>query len=156
MGDVIIQTANNTDYPVLAEMMAQSNPWLRLRISYDDLLDLVSDNCREVYVAQLDDEIVGGVIIEMNGAFTGYIKSIWVSPDHRDKGIGALLMRYAEERVFKEKPNIFLCVSDFNHEAQRFYETLGYSVVGVLDDYLVSGLGEVLMRKTIAPINEFL
>jgi ribosomal protein S18 acetylase RimI-like enzyme len=64
-------------------------------------------------------------------------------------------MEYVEARVYREKPNVFLCVSDFNHEAQRFYASLGYSVVGVLDDYLVSGLGEVLMRKTIAPITEF-
>ena len=155
MGDVIIRAANTGDYPVLAEMMAQSDPWLRLGIDVGDLLTMVSDPCREVYAAQVDEQVVGGVIIEMRGAFTGYIKSICVSPMHRGMGIGALLMGYAEERVFREKPNVFLCVSDFNHGAQRFYEALGYSVVGVLDDYLVSGLGEVLMRKTIAPINEF-
>ena len=155
MSDVNIRAATATDYPVLAEMMTQSDPWLRLGIGYDDLFTMVSDTIREVYVAQLDDTLVGGVIIEMMGAFTGYIKSICVSPDHRGRGIGGLLMAFVETRVFREKPNVFLCVSDFNHEAQRFYEALGYGVVGVLDDYLVSGLGEVLMRKTIAPINEF-
>jgi len=152
---VIIRAANTSDYPVLAGMMAQSDPWLRLGISIDELLSMVSDSFREVYVAQLDDQVIGGVILEMNGAFTGYIKSICVSPEHRGKGIGGLLMEYVEARVYREKPNVFLCVSDFNHEAQRFYASLGYSVVGVLDDYLVSGLGEVLMRKTIAPITEF-
>ena len=155
MVDVVIRAAYATDYPVLAEMMTQSDPWLRLGIGYDDLYAIVSDPIREVYVAQLDDSIVGGVIIEMKGALTGYIKSICILPDHRGRGIGGLLMEYVEARIFREKPNVFLCVSDFNHEAQRFYEALGYGVVGVLDDYLVSGLGEVLMRKTIAPIKEF-
>jgi [ribosomal protein S18]-alanine N-acetyltransferase len=155
MGDVNIRATKAADYHVLAVMMTQSYPWRRLGIGYDDLYAMVSDPLREVYVAQLDDRIVGGVIIEMMGSFTGYIKSICVSPDYRGRGIGGLLMEYAEARIFREKPNVFLCVSDFNHDAQRFYEALGYGVVGVLDDFLVSGSGEVLMRKTIAPINEF-
>jgi len=119
------------------------------------LLSLVSESIREVYVAQIDDQVIGGVILEMYGSFTGYIKSICVSTFYRNKGVGRLLMEYVEERIFREKPNVFLCVSGFNREAQCFYEALGYSVVGVLDDYLVSGESEVLMRKTIAPINEF-
>lgn len=153
--DILIRPAKPTDYGILAEMMADSDPWQRLGISISDLLSLVSESIREVYVAQIDDQVIGGVILEMYGSFTGYIKSICVSPFYRNKGVGRLLMEYVEERIFREKPNVFLCVSGFNHEAQCFYEALGYSVVGVLDDYLVSGESEVLMRKTIAPINEF-
>lgn len=153
--DILIRLAKDTDYSILAQMMADSDPWLRLGISYSDLLGMVSESTREVYVAQIDDLVLGGVIIEMQGAFTGYIKSICVFPLYRNKGVGRLLMAYVEHRIFREKPNVFLCVSNFNHEAQSFYASLGYCVVGVLDDYLVSGVDEVLMRKTIAPINEF-
>ncbi len=35
------------------------------------------------------------------------------------------------------------------------YERLGYAVVGELTDYIVSGHSELLLRKTIAPLNEF-
>ncbi|MCW4013903.1 MAG: GNAT family N-acetyltransferase, partial [Candidatus Bathyarchaeota archaeon] len=143
--DILVRPAKTSDYRILAEMMAESDPWLRLGIGYSDLLGMVSESTREVYVAQIDDQVLGGVIIEMQGSFTGYIKSICVSTRYRSKGVGRLLMEYVEQRIFREKPNVFLCVSGFNHEAQRFYESLGYTVVGALDDYLVSGESEILM-----------
>ena len=136
-------------------MLSSSDPWVTLGITYDNTVVTLSDPSREVYLAQSGETILGFIVIEMKGAFTGYIKSICVSPQHRNKGIGRALMEYAEQRILREKPNVFLCVSGFNHGAQRFYESLGYSQVGVLDDYLVSAEPEILMRKTIAPINEF-
>ncbi|HEY0787399.1 MAG TPA: N-acetyltransferase, partial [Thermoanaerobaculia bacterium] len=56
---------------------------------------------------------------------------------------------------FRESPNAFLCVSSFNEGAKRLYERSGYEVVGVLRDYLVRSYDEILMRKTIGPIDEF-
>lgn len=148
-------TADPVDLKECVSMLSSSDPWITLGIGYDDTMVTLSDPSREVYVAQGGEAILGFVVLEMKGAFTGYIKSICVSPQHRNHGIGRALMEYAEKRIFREKPNVFLCVSGFNREAQRFYEALGYSRVGVLDDYLVSGESEILMRKTIAPINEF-
>ena len=136
-------------------MLISSDPWITLGIGYDDTMVTLSDPSREVYVAQRGESILGFIVVEMKGAFTGYIKSICVSPQHRSRGIGKVLMNYAEERILREKPNVFLCVSGFNYRAQRFYEKLDYSVVGELHDYLVSGESEILMRKTISPINEF-
>jgi ribosomal-protein-alanine N-acetyltransferase len=64
-------------------------------------------------------------------------------------------MAFAEERIFSETPNVFICVSSFNKFTQRFYERLGYEVVGELKDYIISGHSEILLRKTIAPFTEF-
>ena len=154
--EIIIRLTRDTaDLYTCASMLSSSDPWVTLGISYDDTMVTLSDPTREVYVAQRGESILGFIVLEMRGAFTGYIKSICVSPHDRNKGIGRALMEYAEKRILREKPNVFLCVSGFNHGAQRFYESLGYTRVGVLDDYLVSGESEILMRKTIAPINEF-
>jgi ribosomal-protein-alanine N-acetyltransferase len=135
-----------------ARMMTESEPWITLRRGYEDSLSLVSDPSRETYVVIIEGGLAGFVVIEMRGAFTGYIKSICVAPDMRGKGVGARLMAYAEERIFRETPNVFLCVSDFNDGARRFYQRLGYDPVGELRDYLVSGRSEVLMRKTNGPL----
>ena len=35
------------------------------------------------------------------------------------------------------------------------YWRLGYDVVGELHDYIVAGHAEILLRKTIAPLNGF-
>jgi len=60
-------------------------------------------------------------------------------------------MGFAEERILRQSPNVFLCVSSFNHRAQTFYERLGYQRVGELPDFLVQGQAEILMRKTRGP-----
>ncbi|MBN2334730.1 GNAT family N-acetyltransferase [Candidatus Bathyarchaeota archaeon] len=138
-----------------AAMMAGSEPWMTLGRGYDESLRLVTDPAREVYVALSGGELVGLVVIVMSGAFTGYIQSICVAPHLRSRGIGGRLMAFAEARILRESPNVFLCVSDFNAGAQRFYERLGYETVGTLRDYLVEGLHEVLMRKTVAPITGY-
>jgi len=64
-------------------------------------------------------------------------------------------MRFAEERIFRESPNVFLCVSSFNPRAKALYERLGYEAVGELNDYIVRGHSEHIFRKTIGPIREF-
>jgi len=154
--DVEIRRLENADEAeACARMMAGSEPWITLGRDYEASLKIVSDPSHEVYLAFLDGEIVGFVVISMTGAFIGYVKSICTAPEWRGRGVGSRLMSFVEDRVFREAPNVFICVSDFNEDAQRLYRRLGYEVIGELKDYLVSGKSEVLMRKTIAPLAEF-
>ena len=138
-----------------ARMMCASEPWITLRRDFDAALRLVRDPVREVHVASLDGRLAGFVILVMTGAFVGYIQSICVAPDLRGRGIGTRLMAWAEERILKVAPNVFLNVASFNPEARRLYERLGYEVVGELRDYIVPGHSEILMRKTTGPLSEF-
>lgn len=135
-----------------ARMMADSEPWLTLQRGYADLFKTVQNPAREIYMAKVEGEIAGLVMINMQGAFTGYIQTICVAPKWRSQGIGRQLMAFAEDRIFAETPNVFLCVSSFNTGAQNFYADLGYEVVGELRDYLVAGFSEILLRKTVAPL----
>jgi [ribosomal protein S18]-alanine N-acetyltransferase len=139
-----------------ARMMAASEPWITLRRDYETLLRIVSNPAREVYVAvDGSREIAGFIMLNMQGAFIGYIQSICIAPGWRNKGIGSRLMAFAEKRIFRETPNVFICVSSFNPNAKRLYERLGYEVVGELKEYIVSGHSEILLRKTIAPLTGF-
>lgn len=138
-----------------AHLMAQSEPWITLHRTYDDSLKILSDPSREVYVAVRNDELIGFIILNMNGAFIGYIQTVCIAPEWRGRGIGSLLLKFAEERIFGETPNVFMCVSSFNTEAQKLYLRLGYEIVGELKDYIVSGHSEILLRKTMAPLAEF-
>ena len=65
--------------------------------------------------------------------------------------MGTALVAFAEERIFREHRNVFICVSDFNPGARRLYERLGYRLVGELTDYIVAGHSELLLRKTRGP-----
>ena len=71
-----------------------------------------------------------------------------VAPEARGRGVGERLLRAAEERVPGAR-DILFCVSDFNRRARALYERLGFRQVGVLDDYMVEGHAELLMRKRL-------
>jgi ribosomal protein S18 acetylase RimI-like enzyme len=135
-----------------ARMMATSEPWLTLGQTYAQGLALLSAPDRELYVLKEDDAVVGFVIIVMHGILSGYVQTIAVAEAYRGQGYGAQLMQFAEARIFREKPNVFLFVSSFNPRARKLYETLGYEVIGIVKDFLVKGHDEILMRKTIGPL----
>lgn len=105
-------------------------------------------------VATLGGQVVGFIAYHLRGAFhhSGYIRWITVAPHARGRGVGRRLMRFAEERIFKRGPNVFLMASDFNEEAHAFYRKQGYTEVGAVPDYMVPGITERLYRKTRGPI----
>jgi ribosomal protein S18 acetylase RimI-like enzyme len=138
-----------------ARLMADSEPWLTIGRDYQSALEIFDDVGNEGYIATAEGERAGFIVIVMRGAFAGYIKSLAVAPAFRNRGLGRRLIEFAEKRIFSEQPNVFLCVSTFNPDAKRLYERLGYKVIGLLDDYIVPGHGEYLLRKSIVPMSEF-
>src|ERR687885_2115214 len=82
-----------------ARLMATSEPWVTLGRTYDDSLKVVGDPSREVHVAARGDALVGFIILNMQGAFVGYIQTGCIAPEWRGKGIGSGLIKFAEERI---------------------------------------------------------
>lgn len=138
-----------------ARLMLSSEPWITLKRTYEEGLHVVQDPPREPYIAYLGGSRAGFIILNMVGQFPGYIQTICIAPEHRSSGIGRRLIEFAEERIFRESPNVFLLVSSFNTRARSLYERLGYQAVGEFEDYVVHGHSEILMRKTIGPVREF-
>lgn len=138
-----------------ARMMSSSEPWLTLGRDYHSSLAMFTDPGREVLVADKGGEVAGFVVLIMDGPFIGYVQSLGVDPGCRGRGLGAALMARAEERIFAATPNVFICVSSFNPGARRLYQRLGYEEIGELKDWIVAGHSEILMRKTIGPLNGF-
>jgi len=143
------------DAEICARMMANSEPWITLRRNYDASLKILTDPSREVYLAMVGNEIVGFTVLNMHGAFVGYIQSICVASQWRGRGFGSKLMDYVEKRILSDTPNVFICVSSFNGHAQKLYERRGYEVIGELKNWIVPGHSEILLRKTVAPLTEF-
>ena len=139
-----------------AEIMAGSEPWVTLGRGIEQSLAVLRNReLQEIYVAVYEETVVGFVVLIMKGAFVGYIRTIAVHGAWRSIGLGRRLIRVAEERILRESPNVFICVSSFNGRAKAFYERLGYEIVGELRDYIVRGHSEWLMRKSLGPHAEF-
>lgn len=148
--------SSDAEAQACAQMMASSEPWKTLGRTYDACLSRMRDESKERYVAVGEDgRALGFIVLNMQGAFVGYIQTVCVAVETRGEGLGARLVRFAEERIHRDSPNVFICVSSFNEGARRLYERLGYSVVGELTDYLVRGHSEILMRKSLGSLDEF-
>jgi ribosomal-protein-alanine N-acetyltransferase len=138
-----------------AKLMTESEPWRTLQRDFETALGLVSDPTRETYWIEHAGAWAGFLLLYLHGPFRGYIQTICLVPDARGQGLGTAVLRWAEERIFRESPNVFLCVSDFNTGALRLYRRLGYELIGALPDFLVPGSAELLLRKTRGPWSSF-
>jgi ribosomal protein S18 acetylase RimI-like enzyme len=79
----------------------------------------------------------------------GYLRLMAVSPYAHRKGIGSALLSAYEAAVATQSRHTFLLCSDFNVEAQRFYERHGYAKVGRLPSLVVSGVDELIYWKRL-------
>jgi len=138
-----------------AGFIVASDPWVTLGLTFEQAMQRLTNPTREIHVATVGEEITGVLILFLDGALNGYIQTIAVHPHWRSRGIGTRMMEFAEQRIFQLSPNVFLCVSSFNTNAQNFYAQLGYQRVGELTDFVVKGCSELLMRKTRGPLLSF-
>jgi len=145
----------NDEIEICARMMAGLEPWITLHRDYQASVETLSVPSKEVYLGLMEAKIAGFTILNMHGGFVGYVQTLCVAPEWRNIGIGSALMDFAERRIFKEAPNVFICVSSFNPKALNLYRRRGYEIIGELKDYIITGHSEILLRKTISPLSEF-
>ncbi|HEY1307521.1 MAG TPA: GNAT family N-acetyltransferase [Vicinamibacterales bacterium] len=133
-----------------------SEPWITLQLSIENARATLTDPAKEVYVIRDATGVAGFVIIDMRGLVRGYIQTVCVRADRRGQGLGSTLVNWSQERIFRDSPNVFICVSSFNPDARRLYERLGFEVVGVFRELIVPGHDELLLRKSRGPWTEFI
>ena len=81
----------------------------------------------------------------------GYLRLIAVDPEAHGRGTGSRLLEAFERETFATCAHAFLLVSDFNRDAQRFYERHGYARVGALAGLVLPDVAEVLYWKRRPP-----
>ena len=131
-----------------AKLMASNDPWMTLRRPFESCYASLGNQTKERYVIRHDGERIGVLILDMTGPFAGYIQTIGLAAAARNRGFGRQVIEWAEDRIFRESPNVFMCVSSFNPDAKRLYERLGYEVVGRLKGFIVDEHDEWLLRKS--------
>ncbi|MGH8676818.1 MAG: GNAT family N-acetyltransferase [Burkholderiales bacterium] len=147
--------ADPTEAAECARLMAGSEPWITLGHPQQALLAVLTNPAKEVLVAKDDAGLAGLIVLDMRGAFAGYIQIVFVVPGRRGQGVGTKLMQWAEARIGRDSPNVFICVSSINDAGRGLYQRLGYQRIGTLTDFLVDGHHELLLRKTTGSWNAF-
>lgn len=140
----------------LVALLASSEPWLTL--GYDAA---VWRRLLRGPLANRDAWVIAeagrarGIAIVRHGFLAGdYLELLAVDASARGDGLGTRLLEHCETDVFARARNFFVCVSDFNHGARRFYRRHGYVQVGRLDALLIPGSAELLLRKTSGPMRD--
>ncbi|MEO5581265.1 MAG: GNAT family N-acetyltransferase [Saprospiraceae bacterium] len=137
---------------ICARMMTGSDPWITLKMNYDNCLKAFDGPSKEIYVIEQEGNIEGFAVLQLAGTFKGYIQTICIRENRRGNGLGKKLLQFCEYRILKISPNIFICVSSFNSGAIRLYENFGFKNVGKLDNFVKEGFAELLFRKTVGPL----
>jgi GNAT superfamily N-acetyltransferase len=99
--------------------------------------------------ARAGAELVGGLVGETGWEWL-HVDLLWVDDAHRGRGIGRRLLHAAEaEAAQRGCRHAYLDTFDF--QARPFYERLGYTVFGALDDYPPGHTRYYLRKRLAAP-----
>lgn len=104
----------------------------------------------EIYVAIDENKnCVGFVWFSLRGIFYSFpfLHIIAVKEENRNQGIGKELIKYFENICFEDDDKVFLVVADFNTDAKRLYENIGYIEVGAIPGLFKTGITEHVMMK---------
>jgi len=151
--DVVIRPFTAEDRPAVIALL-DSDPWRRLGYAAADWNRLLTTPLegREGLVLVADGAVSGLALVRRNFLAGDYLELFAVAAGVRGRGLGAVLLGHLESMVFARARNFFVCVSDFNEGARRFYTRHGYAHVGTLPDLLVRGSAELLLRKSAGPV----
>lgn len=144
------------DREAVVRMLVGSDPWKRLGYTAPDwerLFDRLSQE-REGFVIEIDGEVAGLALLRQRFLMGDYLELLVIAASARGKGLGRALLSHLESLVFARAKNLFVCVSDFNKEARRFYQKHGYQEIGPMPNFLIPGSAEILLRKTVGPVKQ--
>lgn len=104
----------------------------------------------EIFVAKLNREIVGVIVLYPVDADSIEIKNIAVKPEFQNQGIGSFLMentiRIASD--YKEKS---ICIGTANSSVGqiRLYQKLGFEISGIKKDFFIENYAEPIFENGI-------
>jgi len=154
MAFAVLRLLRETDVDDVALWMAEVPLWKRYGVTAASAAAQfkrgIADGAH-ILVAEQDKFVRGFAWVVRRGAFdrSGYLKLLGIHPAAQGSGLGAQLLAAAEAHVRTEAREMILLCSDFNTDAQHFYERHGYRKVGELPDYVVKGITEFIYEKKL-------
>lgn len=96
------------------------------------------------------EQIVGVIGLRLGWLRGPYLQFLGIVPGEQDKGLGGIALRWllADAQRAGER-NFWVCCSDFNVAARRFYAAHGFLEVTTLPGLVSDGQTEILLRKLL-------
>ncbi|WP_026568315.1 GNAT family N-acetyltransferase [Bacillus sp. UNC41MFS5] len=127
--------------PLTRPNQNQSELDRRENMTLEDLTKRMEDH--HIYLIYLDDELIGEMnyVVDPPYMFKKEPGTAWLGitigeSAGRGKGIGYAAIEYLEKQVKKQGlKRIELGVFEFNEQAQKLYQKLGYTEIGRIDNF---------------------
>ncbi len=149
----LIRPMRPDDRAAVIGILTGSRPWIQLGFTAQDWDRIFAPlpQGRDCYVMECRGEVAGVAVLRPKFLFGDYLELLGIAPAWKGKGLGRRLLAHIESVTFARGKNLFACVTDFNTDARGFYTKQGFIEIGRLDNLLVNGSAEILLRKTIGP-----
>jgi GNAT superfamily N-acetyltransferase len=152
-----IRLMTGGDVPLLATWIPNVPLWRRYGLTAQAAAGQLNDALERDDLLVVADSEAGAICCGFawcmpRGAFgrSAYLRWIGVRDDQTGTGLGTALLRHVEQAAADFAPDMILLVSDFNHDAQRFYERAGYRQVGALPGYVLPDVTELIFWKRLS------
>ena len=149
----LVRPFQEKDRDAVVRMLADSDPWKRLGYSapeWERLFQMPLQG-RDGFVIESDGAVAGIALLRQRFLLGDYLELLAIAPSAQGRGLGGTLLTHLEGLVFGRTSNLFVCVSDFNRDARRFYARHDYQEIGSIPNLLIPGSAEMLLRKTSGP-----
>lgn len=130
MNDLRLICRNNEPTPkdkkvIRAGMLAYHASQGHIRKEKDETISVIIKN--------QENKTVGGIVVSFRwGAM--HIETLWIDKTIRNKGWGKKLIETVEKEAIKRKCHLSY-TDTYTWQVPKFYEKLGYSVYGKLNDF---------------------
>ena len=156
MDQFTINAMQSADIDAISQWLVKVPLWQRYGITVEGIAAqfkraLQGDD--RLFALFLDDDPTpcGFAWCIPDGAFnrSAYLRLIGVHPEYYGHGAGSSLLQRVEADSLDYSDELFLLVSDFNTDAQRFYQQHGYRQIGTIDGYVQPDITELIYFKKL-------
>ncbi|MBM7586054.1 RimJ/RimL family protein N-acetyltransferase [Bacillus pakistanensis] len=113
----------------------------QVKMSLEELTQRLENH--HTYLIYLDEQLVGEMnyMVDPSHLYKKEAGTAWLGitigePEGRGKGVGFVALQYLENQIKQQGLNrIELGVFEFNKQAQKLYQKLGYKEIGKIDDF---------------------
>jgi ribosomal protein S18 acetylase RimI-like enzyme len=136
-------------------LLASIDPWLRNGRTAEAMASRFRDPDPGAarFAVMREGEVIGGVIIRFPVIRGAYLETLGLAASARSTGVGRAIIEWMAREVEDRAPNLWLCVTEWNTAARRFYERQGFTEVGLLPGLVTEDQTEIFMRKRLLPQN---
>ena len=158
---MLIRPLQLPDKPFVHEIIKETNFFVQEEIDIaleliDDFLNNESTTYRIFVIAdeQKNNQVIGYVCYGKSPASYATYDLYWIAvkPHVQKKGVGKSLINFVETEIKKENGNQILVETSSKSAylaTQKFYESLGYDKIAVIDDYYAPGDSKIIYAKKL-------